>query len=328
MHRSLIPLISIMILISYVSISMAQEITGKKETPSEQILVEKGGILLPKGTLQIEPSFQYSNLSRHTIAISGFTLLEAIVIGQIAVSDVKRDILQGALTARYGITPRFEAEVKVPGIYRADRYVKGAGTTDATETHVSDVGLGDIEGALFYHAITGKGWIPDIVLNVRGKSTTGRDPYHLDKDDEGNFTELPTGTGHWGLSGGFTAVKVSDPAVFFGSVNYFWNLKKNVGNGFGKIDPGDSVELSMGIAYALSEKVSLNTQYQQRLTQRSKQNGSKIPGTFLNAGVLFLGTTYAISSKTFINVSAGIGLTTDAPDVQVAVSVPLNIKLF
>lgn len=305
-----------------------KETTQKKETPAETILIEKGGVLLPRGTLQIEPSFQYTYVSRNLISISGFYILEAIVIGEIAVSDIKRDILQGAITARYGITSRLQAEVKVPLIYRSDREIRGPGTTEISEYTVTDIGLGDIEGALYYHLILSKGWIPDIILNCRVKSITGRDPYGLKVDSEGRFTELPTGNGHWGVSTGFTVVKVSDPAVFFGSFNYFWNIKKYQGFNIGWVDPGDSYEASIGIAYALSEKISISTQYQQRWTLSTTVRGNKIPGTYLNAGTIYFGTNYNISKKMSISLQVGIGVTSDAPDVQVTLAMPLNFKIF
>lgn len=302
----------------------------KKGKPAEQVLVEKGGVLLPGGTLVFEPSIQYSNYSRHRISISGFTLFEAIVIGKIEVTDLKRDILQAALTARYGITPRFEAELKVPYLYRHDREVIPAASVsgEATARTLDDGALGDIEGALYYHLITATNIMPDIVLNVRAKSTTGQSPYNLKTEifnGQQVFKELPTGTGHWGLSGGITAVKTSDPAVFLASLGYYWNIKRNVGYGFGTIDPGDSVEYSLTIAYALSEKVSLYSTYQQRFTVCTKQNGHKLPETYMNAATLSMGTGYAISRKSYLNLSVGVGLTVDAPDVQVALSLPFSL---
>jgi len=326
MRRLLFLFLCLISLIFTTSVSVAETPSvEKKEKPAEQILIEKGGVLLPRGKLVIEPSLQYSHYSRHRISISGFTIFEAIIIGELAVHDLKRDIVQGALTARYGITSRLEAELKVPYLYRSDRDVRAPETTDVLERTLNDHGLGDIEGAIYYHLIREEGYIPDIVLNFRTKSTTGSDPYHLHKDAQNRFTELPTGNGHWGFSGGFTAVKVSDPAVFFASLNYFWNVKRDVGHEFGKIDPGDSIEASIGVAYALSEKFSLSTQYQQRLTSRTKQNGKKVPGSFMNAGTLFVGGGYAVSKKTFVNLSVGVGLTVDAPDVQVTLSVPFSL---
>jgi hypothetical protein len=331
MFRIFIFLLCVVLSTVFSSELLAQQPSGEKrekEVPAEVILVEKGGVLLPRGTLQIEPSLQYSYLSRHVISISGFYILEAILIGEIAVSDIKRDILQAALTARYGITSRLQAELKIPGIYRSDRDVRGPGTADVSEKTVSQFGLGDIEGALYYHLLLAKGWIPDIILNCRAKSITGKDPYHLSVDSEGRFRELPTGNGHWGLSGGFTAVKVSDPAVFFGSFNYFWNIRKNINETVGTVDPGDSYEASFGIAYALSEKVSLSTQYQHRWAVHTKVNGNKIDGSYLSAGTLFFGGNYILSKSVSVSLQVGIGVTNDAPDVQVTLLMPINFKIF
>jgi len=297
---------------------------AEEKRPAETILVEKGGVLLPKGALVIEPALKYSHFSRHRMSISGFTILEAIVIGEIAVSDVKRDIVEFSLTGRYGVTSRFEVEAKVPYMYRHDREVRGPGTATVSEHTVSDHGLGDIEGALYYHLIREKGWVPDVVVNRRVKAPTGRDPYDLDVED-GRYKELPTGNGHWGISGGFTAVKTSDPAVFFAGINYYWNIERDVGKEFGKVDPGDSIEYNLGIAYALSERVSLSTSFQQRFTMKTTQKGDDVPGTFMNVATLFLGMSYSLSKKTYLNVNVGIGLTVDAPDVQVSVSIPIRL---
>ena len=300
----------------------------KKDTASEQMLIEVGGVLLPRGTLTIEPSIQYSHFSRRSISISGFTILQAIVIGTIAVSDIKRDFLQGALTTRYGITSWLEAELKVPYVYTSFRDVKGPGTTDITERRIQSTALGDIEGAIYGHVIKEKGIIPDVVLNFRAKSPTGNDPYHLKTDAQGNLRELPTGSGHWGFSGGFTLVKRSDPVVFFGGLNYFWNVRKKVRENIGTVDPGDSWEGSIGLAYALSEKFSLSGIYLHRITMKQKLDGRDVKGTFVNYGTLGLAGSYALSKNTYVNLSVNIGVTNDAPDVEVRLAIPFNFKIF
>jgi len=305
------------------SVTRAEE--GQKEKkPAEAILVKEGGVLLPKGALVIEPALKYSHFSRHRMSISGFTILEAIVIGEIAVSDVKRDILEFSLTGRYGVTPRFEVEAKVPYMYRHDREVRGPGTATVREYTVSDDGLEDIEGAFYYHLIKERGWVPDVVVNLRVKAPTGRDPYDLETE-AGRYEELPTGNGHWGISGGVTFVKTSDPAVFFAGVNYYWNVERDVGRDFGKVDPGDSIEYNLGIAYALSERVSLSTSFQQRFTMKTRQNGEGVPGTFMNVATLFLGMNYSLSKRTQLGINVGVGLTVDDPDVQVTVSIPIRL---
>lgn len=303
----------------------AQE--GPKEPLSprqESREIERGGVLLPKGALMIEPGFQYSHTSRARISISGFTIFEAIVIGEIVSEEVKRDILMPFVNFRYGITDRLEATLKVPWLYRRDEesWVEDSTTVERT---VDDTGLGDIEGALYYHLIREKGAIPDMVVNLRVKSPTGKDPYHLSTDDRGKPTELPTGNGHWGVSVGLSLSKTSDPAVLFASANYYYNFERDVGGSYGKVKPGDSFEYGLGLAYALNEKLSASLSYQQRLYWKTRQNGEDVPGTDLNVATLNFGISYVLSQRTSVNITVGVGLTHYAPDVTVEITIPIRV---
>jgi len=297
----------------------------KKTIEENPLATITSSVLLPPGAVVIDPSLQYSNYSRHRMAISGFTLYDAIIIGELSVSDVKRDILLAAVTTRFGILPGLEGELKIPYLYRHDYEVKGAGTSDANTTTVDDDGLGDIEGALAYHLIRATDSVPDIIYNIRIKSLTGRSPYKLQTDSSGKYTGLPTGNGHWGISSGFTALKTSDPAIFIASLSYYWNIKRDAGVGYGTVDPGDSIEYGLGVAYALNEKLSLSTMYQQRFTFETKQNDKPVDGTLMNSATLSFGASYAVTKKSSVNFTLGVGLTVDAPDVQLTVSMPFQL---
>ena len=305
--------------------SSEKDMRIKKETA--EILVEKGGVLMPKGRWNIEPSIEYTYFSRNQIAISGYTILEAIAIGTIQVEEIKRDIITGALTARYGLTDRLQLDAKIPYLYRHDRLDHPAGTSSQpNERVVDDSGLGDIEGAVSYHAWLGKDWQPDVIVRLSGKSTTGRDPYGLKTETVNGQTvykELPTGTGHWSLSGGLTFVKASDPVVFFVTTNYYWNIKRNVGHGLGTVDPGDSFEYDLGMATALNEKISLSLSFQNLITSGTTQNSHKVPGSNSNVANTFLGASFRVSEKTALFASVGVGLTEDSPDFSLKINLPI-----
>lgn len=305
-----------------------------KATSQETILIEKGGVLLPKGTLVLEPGVQYSHTSRANISISGFTLLQAIVIGRIVSEDVKRDVFTPFINLRYGLTNNLQFEAKVPWMYRRDKevYVAGPAGSDDAERTINESNLGDIEAALFYHLIKERGSVPDVVLNIRGKSRTGKDPYGLETeivDTKSKLTELPTGSGHYGLSGGVNLVKASDPAALFLTLGYFYNFERNVGVeggvDYGKMKPGDSLELGLGMAYALNERLSTSISYQHRFTFKTEQNGGTIANSDVNVGSIFFGVSHAISEKTSFSMSVGVGLTKDAPDVIVGVRFPFTL---
>jgi hypothetical protein len=337
-HKPFIALLMVLILAGYVSRAMAQtEVNpsaegGGGQTPQkseEVILLEKGGVLLPQGTVVVEPGFQYTHFSKNVLSLSGYTLFGAIHIGTIKVEDLERDIVIPSLTLRFGIFDSLEFAVKAPWFYRRDKF-NWTDQGEVEEFIVSDDGLGDIEGSLYWQLVKGRGAIPDIVFNLKAKSNTGRDPYGLKtKEVEGRGTalaELPTGTGHWGLNGGFTLVKAADPAVLFGSVGYFYNFERDVED-FGEIDPGDSIEYSLGIAYALNEKLSTSLSFQHRLTFETKQDGKKILGSDVNVMLIYFGVSYSPTPKTSINVSVGSGLTMDSPSVDINLSVPISFSL-
>lgn len=305
----------------------------KVEEATEPVLIEAGGILLPKGTLAIEPSLNYAHFSRNSITISGFTLFDAIVIGRIDVEELKRDILTGALTLRYGLLDRLQLEAKFPYLYRRDRLVRPASTTGTQIEPVRMIegdDLGDIETALTFHAYRSKSWLPDVLLTARGKFPTGRDPYGLETETVFGATlakEVPTGTGHYGLSTGVNLVKVFDPVVFFGSANYYWNFERNVGGIFGRIDPGDAFEYILGMAVALSERTSLNLSFQNIFTWPTYQNGDKISETEANAAAFNIGASHRFSKNVSLFGTVGIGLTRDSPDYQFQLTMPVYVDL-
>ncbi len=307
---------------------------GKNLTRGQEtLLLEKGGVLLPRHTLVVEPGLQYSHTSRTRISISGFTIFQAIVIGNIVSEDVERDILTGFVNLRYGLTNRVQLELKAPYLYREDEEVFAVGPSgeDMVKRDVDENGLGDIEGSILWHAIRENSYTPDIVFYLRGKSRTGKDPYGLrTKEIEGRnrYTELALGSGHWGLSAGANIIKASDPAVLFFNLGYFYNFERNVGRqagvDYGRVKPGDSVEFGLGMAYALNERLSSSLSYQQRFSFEAEQNDDEIIDTDANAASLYFGSSYALSDRTAVSLSVGVGLTDDAPDTTLEIRVPFT----
>src|SRR5690606_24927516 len=100
--------------------------------------------------LVLEPSFQYAYSSSNRVALVGYTIIPALLIGLIDVREVKRNTLTAALTARYGLTSRFEIEGKVPYVYRSDATISREYALGSAQDKVFDTSgkaLGDIEVA-------------------------------------------------------------------------------------------------------------------------------------------------------------------------------------
>lgn len=48
------------------------------------------------------------------VAVEGYTVIPALLVGLINISEVQRDIFTGALAMKYGFSSRFEAGIRVP----------------------------------------------------------------------------------------------------------------------------------------------------------------------------------------------------------------------
>jgi hypothetical protein len=302
----------------------------KPQKPQEQLLLEQGAILLRRGTLQVEPSIDYSHFSSDRVAISGLTVFEAIIIGLIRVDKVDRDLVTGALTLRYGLLDRVQVEARVPYVYRQDREVLAVGTGEERERTVNGYGIGDVEASIFGQAFIGSEALPDVILKVRGRFPTGKSPFDVETEQTAGGTrlkELPTGAGFYTINPGITLVWRTDPVVFFIGGGYSFNLQREFGR-FGKVNPGDTVEISAGLNLAVSERVAVNLSFVDQITGPTTQDGNKRSGTSFTDARLILGSSVALRPNMSLLLSVGVGLTRESPDYSVTITLPISFFLF
>lgn len=293
----------------------------------------------------VEVGLTYTSFDRNQLTLNGFLALDAIFLGRIDVDKVKSDLITLDLTGRYGFSDRLQANVNVPAIYRQSSFrsagVGGAGNALGRED-VSSPGIGDANVGLNYRLLAETLSRPDTVLNLTLKAPTGEEPYGIGITEvpgsQGNLNvpdKLPTGNGVWSLSTGLSFVKTFDPAILFASIGYthnftrsFDDISSNPDNQPGKIDLGDSIYFGYGTAFALNERLSLSASISHRLAFQSRQkldDGSgwqKIIGSDANAITLNIGSTLALTDRLSMVVSAGVGLTPDAPDYSIGIKFP------
>lgn len=312
-------LLALMLATFVTSNGFAQDEPRKRAYEEYGIVAEAGGVLIGKGSLMIEPAFQYTHIESQRLDITGFTVLPSLVVGLLQVEKVRRDIFTPSMTFKYGILDPLEFDLKIPYSFRKDDYTLGSG--ESTENRdVSDSGIGDIEGTFLWQLATEKGARPDIIANLRVKSDTGEDPFKLateiiqgipvPKDD------LPTGSGFWAVEPSFTFVYTTDPAVVFFNLGYFWHMERSIDN-IGDVDPSDSFNFSVGSSFALNDKFILSTAYEQKWFTEASINGIDQEDTDINIGSIIFGGSYVTSEKSSINLSVSMGMTPDSPDTQV-----------
>ncbi len=288
-----------------------------------ELLATQSGVLLPAGQLVLEPGFSYTNLARGRLQLEGVSLLPGITIGRIESADIDRDIYTPFLVSRYGIHDRLEFQLDVPYFFRVDSEISGASGSERQRV-VSGDGIGDISAALFAHIFRESGWIPDVILNARGRAPTGRDPFEISLDSMGRPSELPVGSGFWGASAGIGLVKTIDPVVLFGSANYRWNLPRTV-TGVGRIEPGNTFEYDLGLAFGINERTALGFSLQQAITPETELNGLKLLRTNVNAATFFLGGSFIINQYLGSALNVGLGLNDQASDFTVEVRFPIRV---
>ena len=85
--------------------------------PEVAPIFDQPGVLTPPGKLIVEPSYQFGYSSADRVALVGYTIIPAILIGLVDVRQVKTTTQTGAIALRYGITNRMEAEVRIPFVH-------------------------------------------------------------------------------------------------------------------------------------------------------------------------------------------------------------------
>jgi hypothetical protein len=316
--------------------------------PEVAPIFESPGVLTPRGHLVFEPSVQYGYSSSNRVALVGYTVIPALLIGLLDVREVKRNTTTAAVALRYGVGDRLEVEAKLPYVYRSDSTVSReifTGTAAERAFATSGKAIGDVEAAARYQLNAGGPDSAYFIAGLRYKARTGRDPFEVVTDCQtrcvgDNVTgtglplTLPTGSGFKSLQPSLTWLLPSDPAVFFGNVSYTRNfLRRDVyrtvlagqREPLGDIKAGDVFGFNVGMGLALNDKASLSFGYDHSSVARTRQNGQVIPGSVrIQLGTLLVGASYRVDAHRTVNVSVGAGLTRDTPDVTLTVRVPFS----
>lgn len=306
--------------------------------PDTTAVSQQTGVLTPRGHVVLEPSLEYQYSSNNQVSLIGYTVIPAITIGLIDVRQVNQSTLIAGLTARYGLTDRLEFEVKAPYVYRDQQSSARPLATPSSQKEVFKANgndIGDVEVALRYQFNQGGPNMPYFIGGLRGILPTGKSPFDVkyapaSSSQAGTLTqeELPTGAGFYGIQPSLTAIYPSDPVVFFGGLSYLHNfpsdINKSIGSTYiGRVEPGDQIQFDFGMGLALNDRASFSLGYQHTIVEKAKYNGSAPSGAIsTQLGQLLVGYSYRLDESTSLNVSLGVGVTSDTPDVHISFRLP------
>lgn len=316
-------------------VGQAPEPSAQPAQPPVAPIFEQPGVLTQRGKIVLEPSLQYSYTSTYRVALLGYTIIPAIHIGVIDIRGVNDSTWIGAMTARYGMTNRLEFEVKVPYTYRTESTVirpVGGGSTDVvfdTKGH----GIGDIEIGARYQINETSTDTPYYIAGLRVKARNGTDPFSipqitLSDGKSQTHSGLATGSGFVAVQPSVSFIYPTDPAVFFGGINYVKNFDRYVGSEQATIHPGNAAGLNFGMGLAMNEKASFSIGVDYTYVEKPRASGGPVQlfsaATSTQLATLLFGYSYRFTPTFTTNFSVGAGLTPETPGVQMMLRVPMT----
>jgi len=317
-------------LLLFTSPVLADDSEQAKRPQSVNDIIERPGVLTPKGKFTVDTSISYTQNSSNKVSVVGYTILPTLLVGRIEVSDSDRTTITTGLTMRYGLTNSTELELRLPYVYRSDqistRPIQDGAEANTINTTLDGGGLGDVEFAVRQQLNfdTTPYWVGGLIV----KSNTGKSPYDIEVDSSTNtLEEVSTGSGFWSVEPSLSMIYPTDPAVIFSSISYIYNFKDDVdisGQTI-EVDLGDTIALSGGFGFAINPDFSFSVGLSHKTILKSKIAGAEDDNAkLLQLDSLSFGINYALSKSTSLGINAQAGLTEDTPDFQLSVRVPYS----
>ena len=294
--------------------------------------------------LTVTPSITRAYSDNRFFTLNGFLALNAIFLGNVNVTQQRSDITELGLNATYGLTDRLQLEGQVPYFSRSTTF-SSVGANDSGELpsqdRVHSGGIGDVLLGGYYQLEREKANLPGVTLNAHVSLPTGRSPYGIKLINDASNSNLqypgnlPTGSGALGYEVGASFVKTSDPAIFFGGANLYYNRPTSFRDLStdpsvrqpGIAQPGSAFQYQLGTAFALNEKTSLSFAFDDITTgetvlQALHGKRTSVVGSGTNAAYLSISAGYARDPHQTVITEFDLGLTQDAPNFQLNLRLP------
>jgi hypothetical protein len=275
------------------------------ERALERALTRESVLVLPAGAYEVEPGMEYTYRASDALAIVNLS-----GVAQVARQNVKEDRLETRLTLRAGLPYASHVEIRLPYVLlRSDR-----STADQFGQTVHESGFGDLQLGFTKQLAEERPERPGLLASASWRLPTG----------DFRLGEPSRGGGFHALQGALTLVKRQDPLVFFGTASYTAVRERR--HGGAEIDPGDPLGLKLGTMLAASPRTSIRGGFEVSRSGRTKINGAAIPGSDTAVATLQFGLATLISRRSLLDIQLNVGLTPDAPDFALIVSLPIRFQ--
>ena len=275
------------------------------ERALERALTRQSVFVLPAGVYELEPAIEYSYHGTNALDI-----VSPSGVPTVARQDVKQDRTETRLTFRAGLPHASHVELRLPYVFlRDDRST--AGQFEQTD---HKRGAGDLQLGLTKQLAEERAARPSLLATVNWRAPTG----------EFRRGEPSLGGGFNALQGALTLVKRQDPLVLFGTASYTAVAGRN--HGGAAIDPGNSIGLKLGTILAASPRTAIRGGFEMSRSARAKVDGVTVPGSDPAVATLQLGLATLLSRRSLLDIQLNVGVTPDAPNFALIVSLPIRFQ--
>jgi TolA-binding protein len=277
------------------------------ERALDRTLVQTGVLLLPFGQVEFAPSLEFTR--READAPAVIPQDGQSFVGQVR---LRRDELVDTLGLRIGLPYDAQLELNLPFRYVDQSELTRIGFAARTKTSSSGFGVGDFDIGVAKTLLREGRWWPDVVARISWDTATG---------EQRDGDVILGGSGFNEITGSLSAFKRQDPLAFLARLSYETAFEKNGQR------PGDEWVVGIGAVLAASPETSLRFIFDQTFLSESEFEGEEIEGSDARSGVLTLGASSILWRGIFLDVAVGIGVTDEAPDYSVLVSLPVRFNL-
>jgi hypothetical protein len=275
--------------------------------------------LIPKSALGLEYGLVYHYFS--TDILQDLRTSEG---GRLAVERRGNHTFTNSLFTEYGLLQNLSLNMNLPFVYKYDKRSR-EGNREVTD-------LGDISLGLQYQPFKSDDTWPSVIVVLNGVVPSGRSPYKINPD-----RELATGSGYFSAGAGLALSKTLDPVVAFGSVRYSYPFPTSDTRRaqpdervLDEVAAGDTIGFTMGLAFAISYKTSINFAYQYAYHNASRyhfNDGTTVDSNSWVTSSFSIGAGWRLSPRFSLYTKVDIGLTNDDPDFSFSIRIPVRFHL-
>lgn len=171
-------------------------------------------------------------------------------------------------------------------------------------------GFGDIALRVWKQFLAQGNNTPSLVGSLAYNTPTGEDA----------SGPIPLGSDFHRLTFNLNGSKAFDPLVVYGDLFYSYTFSEDF-DGI-MITPSESIGFRAGSSLAITPDITGNMGLRVSFLDEIKRDGNKVEGTDQTIGFFEVGMGYLLNRRTLLSLTADIGITEDAPDLILGVSLP------